>query len=31
MKNELGWEPRVTLDQGLPKTVEYFEKLLSED
>ena len=25
---QLGWEPRITLEQGLPKTVEYFKKLL---
>ncbi|RDD62274.1 SDR family NAD-dependent epimerase/dehydratase [Ferruginivarius sediminum] len=27
-KTHLGWEPRVPLDQGLAKTVEYFEFLL---
>jgi dTDP-glucose 4,6-dehydratase len=24
----LGWEPRVTLDEGLPRTLEYFKKKL---
>jgi len=24
----LGWEPRVTLDEGLPRTLEYFRKML---
>ena len=28
-KQTLGWEPRVTLDQGLPMTVEYFRSVLS--
>ncbi len=27
-KSELGWEPRVSLDEGLKKTVDYFVKLL---
>jgi len=26
IKNELGWEPEVTLDQGLSKTVEYYRR-----
>ena len=26
----LGWSPRVELDEGLKKTVAYFEKLLSK-
>ena len=26
----LGWEPEVSLDQGLQPTIEYFDKLLSE-
>ncbi len=26
---ELGWDPEIALDKGLPKTIEYFEKLLS--
>jgi dTDP-glucose 4,6-dehydratase len=24
----LGWEPRVTLEEGLPKTIEYFRGVL---
>ena len=28
-RKHLGWEPRVRLDEGLAKTIEYFEKLLS--
>ncbi len=28
-KELLGWEPRVTLDRGLPKTIDYFRELLS--
>jgi UDP-glucuronate decarboxylase len=27
----LGWQPAVILDQGLKKTIEYFDKLLSEE
>lgn len=27
-KEKLGWEPKVTLDEGLKRTVEYFSKLL---
>ena len=27
-KETLGWSPRVTLDEGLPKTVDYFDRLL---
>ena len=27
----LGWEPRIRLEEGLQKTVAYFEELLSED
>lgn len=27
-KRDLGWEPKITLDQGLPKTVDYFDNLL---
>lgn len=30
-KQLLGWQPTVMLDQGLKKTIEYFEKLLSEE
>jgi UDP-glucuronate decarboxylase len=26
-KKELGWEPKITLDEGLPKTIEYFKNL----
>ena len=29
-RKQLGWEPRVQLDEGLAKTIEYFERLLSE-
>jgi nucleoside-diphosphate-sugar epimerase len=25
----LGWEPQIALDQGLQKTIAYFEALLS--
>jgi UDP-glucuronate decarboxylase len=28
---ELGWEPSVPLQEGLRKTIDYFEELLSED
>ncbi len=27
-RSRLGWEPRVTLDEGLPRTLEYFKKKL---
>lgn len=30
-KQLLGWQPAVMLDQGLKKTIEYFDKLLSEE
>ncbi len=30
-KQLLGWQPVVTLDQGLKKTIEYFDKLLSDE
>jgi UDP-glucuronate decarboxylase len=30
-KSELQWEPKVTLEQGLKKTIAYFDELLSED
>lgn len=30
-KQLLGWQPAVTLDQGLKKTIEYFDKLLSDE
>ena len=29
-KKELGWEPKVTLEQGLKKTIPYFANLLKE-
>ena len=29
-KEKLGWEPGITLDQGLPKTVAFFKQLLEE-
>jgi len=25
---ELGWEPKISLDQGLPKTIDYFKRIL---
>jgi UDP-glucuronate decarboxylase len=30
-KEKLGWEPKITLEQGLRKTIEYFERKLSEE
>jgi len=30
-KKTLGWEPRVSLETGLRKTIEYFEGLLAEN
>lgn len=30
-KQVLDWEPRVMLDEGLEKTIKYFDELLSED
>lgn len=27
-KTQLGWEPKITLQEGLPKTIAYFEELL---
>jgi UDP-glucuronate decarboxylase len=27
-RSKLGWSPTVTLDQGLPKTIAYFDNLL---
>jgi UDP-glucuronate decarboxylase len=29
-RNTLGWEPRVTLDEGLTRTIAYFERMLAE-
>ena len=29
-KKHLGWEPKVPLDQGLSKTLDYFRQVLSE-
>ncbi len=29
-KNVLGWEPKVTLEQGLEQTIDYFRKRLRE-
>ena len=29
-REKLGWEPRVALDDGLKKTIEYFEGLVRE-
>ena len=29
-KKELGWEPKIKLEQGLKKTIEYFENLIKE-
>ena len=29
-KNHLGWEPRIQLDEGLERTIAYFDGLLSE-
>ncbi len=28
-REKLGWEPKTTLDEGLPKTIEYFAQLLA--
>jgi UDP-glucuronate decarboxylase len=30
-RRELGWEPQVDLDQGLERTIEYFDQLLRND
>ena len=29
-KKELGWEPKVKLEEGLKKTIEYFRKAINE-
>lgn len=29
-KKELGWEPKILLDEGLEKTIEYFKKLVKD-
>ncbi|GMW01886.1 MAG: UDP-glucose 4-epimerase [Candidatus Hydrogenedentota bacterium] len=29
-KEKLGWEPTISLQQGLPKTIEYFEKVVKQ-
>jgi UDP-glucuronate decarboxylase len=29
-REKLGWEPTVPLEEGLRKTIEYFEKVLLE-
>jgi UDP-glucuronate decarboxylase len=29
-RSELGWEPKVQLQEGLRKTIEYFDRLLSQ-
>jgi UDP-glucuronate decarboxylase len=28
--NKLGWEPKVHLEEGLVKTIKYFDKLLTD-
>jgi UDP-glucuronate decarboxylase len=28
-REKLGWEPKIQLDQGLRRTIAYFEELLS--
>ena len=28
-KNKLGWEPKTSLESGLKKTINYFEKIIS--
>ena len=30
-KEKLHWEPKVDIDEGLTKTIEYFEKVLSSE
>jgi len=29
-RNTLGWEPQVSLDEGLSRTIGYFERMLVE-
>lgn len=29
-RENLGWEPKITLDEGLKSTIEYFDKLLTQ-
>ena len=29
-KREMGWEPKVPLDQGSGRTIEYFDQLLKK-
>lgn len=29
-KREIGWEPKVTVEEGLKKTIEYFQHVLEE-
>jgi UDP-glucuronate decarboxylase len=29
-RRELGWEPRVQLDDGLTRTIAYFDRMLTE-
>ncbi len=30
-REKLGWEPRIPIDEGLVNTIQYFEKILSEE
>jgi len=30
-KEKLGWTPRIPLEEGLSKTIAYFEELLKSD
>ena len=30
-KKELGWEPKIKLEQGLVKTIEYFDRLIKDE
>ena len=29
-RRELGWEPHVQLDEGLARTIDYFDRMLTE-